>query len=113
MTSMINLPAYLSLQKHLGQDADKLSLLQATSRCSALLFCLASQTTHSGTCSELPHNSHLKTNTEFPVKKGTEVVVTCVEGYTFTSGDRVITCVQDAEFTVLGSFPSCTVGEFI
>ena len=63
-----------------------------------------------GTCSEVPLDSRMRTNTVFPVKKGTEVVVDCVEGYTLTSGERTLTCVQDAEYTVWRNFPSCTIG---
>ena len=48
----------------------------------------------------------------FPVQKGTEVVVDCVEGYTLTSGERTLTCVQDAEYTVWRNFPSCTIGRW-
>ena len=51
------------------------------------------------------------TNSVFPMKKGTELVVNCEEGYTLTSGDRLITCQQDAEYTSPGSLPVCTIGE--
>ena len=51
------------------------------------------------------------TNSIFPMKKGTELVVNCVEGYTLTSGDRLITCQQDAEYTSPGALPVCTIGE--
>ena len=42
--------------------------------------------------------------------KGTELMVACKKGYTFTSGERVLTCVQDAEYTVWRNFPTCTIG---
>ena len=65
-----------------------------------------------GTCSELPPGSNVKTASDsvFPVKQGTEVVVVCVEGHTLAYGDTVITCVQDAEYKVWGREPSCTIG---
>ncbi|KAL5259814.1 hypothetical protein ACHWQZ_G010058 [Mnemiopsis leidyi] len=62
-----------------------------------------------GTCTELPQESHLWTDSVLPVKKGTVLVVDCVRGYTLTAGERVLTCVQDAEYTVWRHFPSCTV----
>ena len=65
---------------------------------------------YSGTCTELPQGKRLWTDTKFPVKKGTELVVACEKGYTFSSGDRTLTCVQDAEYEYLGQFPSCTIG---
>ena len=64
----------------------------------------------SGTCTELPIGKNLKTNTVFPVKKGTEVIVNCIEGFTLASGDRSITCVQDADFTSSKELPTCIIG---
>ena len=49
------------------------------------------------------------TTTEFPVLKGTLVYVGCEQGYSFTSGDRVMTCKQDAEYTFTRE-PVCSVG---
>ena len=45
-----------------------------------------------GTCMELPIGAHLKTDSLFPMKRGAEIFVNCVEGFTFSSGDRMITC---------------------
>ena len=65
-----------------------------------------------GTCNELPQESNLWTDSVLPVKKGTVLVVDCVKGYTLAYGERVLTCVQDSEYTVWRQFPSCTVGRF-
>ena len=63
-----------------------------------------------GTCSELPIGGNLITDLEFPVKQGTEVFVNCAEGYTLTSGDRTITCVQDANYISQRHLPTCIIG---
>ena len=63
-----------------------------------------------GTCSELPIGRDLKTSTVFPIKQGSEVIVKCAEGFTFTSGDKIITCVEDAEYTSPRQLPSCMIG---
>ena len=65
-----------------------------------------------GTCAGLPEERHLKTDSVYPVKKGTEVFVDCVEGFTLSSGDRLITCVQDTEYTSSRQLPTCTIGEW-
>ncbi|XP_063688341.1 sushi, von Willebrand factor type A, EGF and pentraxin domain-containing protein 1-like [Bolinopsis microptera] len=62
-----------------------------------------------GTCTELPIGGHLKTDSVFPVKKGAEIFVNCVEGFTLTSGDRTITCVQDADYTSSTQLPTCII----
>ena len=69
--------------------------------------------TFPGTCTELPAGLHLKTHSVFPVKKGDMVFVSCVEGFTLTSGDRMITCVQDAHYTSSGQLPTCIISEWI
>ena len=63
-----------------------------------------------GTCTELPIGEHLKTDSVFPVKKGAEIFVNCVEGFTLTSGDRMITCVQDADYISSRQLPTCIIG---
>ena len=67
--------------------------------------------TLTGTCSELPIGKSLQTETQFPIKKGSEVFVDCSTGFTLTSGDRTITCVKDAEYTSNNRLPSCTIGK--
>ena len=42
------------------------------------------------------------------MKKGTPVDVSCVTGFSLT-GDRTITCVQDADFNSPQNFPSCSI----
>ena len=64
-----------------------------------------------GTCTELPIGEHLKTDSVFPVKKGAEIFVNCVEGFTLTSGDRMITCDQDADYISSHKLPTCIIGE--
>ena len=64
-----------------------------------------------GTCSELPIGGHLKTDSVFPVKKGAEIFVDCVDGFTFVSGDRLITCVQDANYISPRKLPTCIIGK--
>ncbi|XP_063684353.1 sushi, von Willebrand factor type A, EGF and pentraxin domain-containing protein 1-like [Bolinopsis microptera] len=59
------------------------------------------------TCTELPIGRHLKTDSVFPVKKGAEIFVNCVEGFILTSGDRTITCVQDAYYISSSQLPTC------
>ena len=51
----------------------------------------------------------MKTDSDFPVKKGSEVFVSCVEGFTLTPGDMTITCVQDAHYT-FRDLQICTIG---
>ena len=60
---------------------------------------------------KLPAGRNLKTDSTFPVKKGTAVFVDCVEGFTLTSGDRMITCVQDSEYTSTKQLPTCIIGQ--
>ena len=38
--------------------------------------------------------------------------VKCEEGYTITSGDREITCVEGESFTSPWKLPGCVVGKF-
>ena len=64
-----------------------------------------------GTCTELPQDSQLWTDTTLPVKKGTAIVVACERGYALAFGDRTLTCVQDAEYIVWGRFPTCAIGK--
>ena len=64
-----------------------------------------------GTCTELPIGGHLKTDSVFPVKKGAKIFVNCVEGFTLTSGDRTITCVQDADYISSNQLPTCIIGK--
>ena len=64
-----------------------------------------------GTCMTLPAGRHLKTDSKFPVKKGAAVFVNCVDGFTFTSGDMTITCVQDSEYTSPKQLPTCIIGQ--
>ena len=59
---------------------------------------------------ELPVGRKLKTDTVFPVKKGAEVFVNCVDGFTLAAGDRMITCVQDAVYISPRELPSCLIG---
>ena len=66
--------------------------------------------TYQGTCSELPIGGHLRTDAVFPVKEGAEVYVNCVDGYTLVSGDRIITCVQDAHYISPKQLPTCIIG---
>ena len=66
-----------------------------------------------GTCTELPQGGNLITDSVFPVKKGTDVFVNCVEGFTLTSGDRTITCLQDADYTAARKLPTCSIGMFL
>lgn len=63
-----------------------------------------------GTCSELPTGRHLITDSVFPVRRGVEVFVNCVAGFTLTGGDRMITCVQDSEYTSSTKLPECSIG---
>ena len=58
----------------------------------------------------VPTGRHLKTDSTFPVKKGTEVFVDCVEGFTLTSGDRMLTCIQDSEYISQKQLPTCIIG---
>ena len=60
---------------------------------------------------KLPTAKHLKTDSTFPVKKGTAFSVDCMEGFTFTAGDRTITCVQDSEYTSSKEQPTCIIGQ--
>ncbi|KAL5266359.1 hypothetical protein ACHWQZ_G003697 [Mnemiopsis leidyi] len=62
-----------------------------------------------GTCSGLPVN--LYTDTPLPIPRGVVVVVKCVPGFTLTSGDRRITCLQDDEFSAERGLPVCSVEE--
>ena len=59
----------------------------------------------------LPVARHLKTDSIFPVKKGAAVFVDCEEGFTLTSGDRMITCEQDSEYTSPEQLPTCIIGQ--
>ncbi|KAL5260150.1 hypothetical protein ACHWQZ_G010311 [Mnemiopsis leidyi] len=61
-----------------------------------------------GTCSELPIGKNLITDSTFPVIKGSLVYLGCQSGYTFTSGDRVITCAQDSEYS-FSEEPVCSI----
>ena len=63
-----------------------------------------------GTCAELPIGGHLLTDSVFPVRKGAEVFVNCIAGFTLTSGDRMITCVQDAHYSSKKNLPVCAIG---
>ena len=65
-----------------------------------------------GTCTELPQGGNLITDSVFPVKKGTDVFVNCVEGFTLTSGDRTLTCLQDSDYTASRKLPTCSIGMF-
>ena len=65
-----------------------------------------------GTCTELPIGAHLITDAVFPVKQGSEVFVNCEAGYTLTSGDRMITCVQDHVYESPRVLPTCIIGKF-
>ena len=60
---------------------------------------------------ELPIGEHLKTDSVFPMKRGAEIFVNCVEGFTFSSGDRMITCDQDADYISSHQLPTCIIGE--
>ena len=51
----------------------------------------------------------MKTDSVYPVKKGAEVFVSCVEGFTLTPGDMTITCVQDTHYT-FRDLQICTIG---
>jgi len=55
-------------------------------------------------------SGNLATDSLFPVKKGAEVFVSCVEGFTLTSGNRMITCVHDADYISSGQLPTCIIG---
>ena len=55
---------------------------------------------------------HLITDSVFPVRRGVEVFVDCVEGFTLTSGDRMITCVQDSHFISPRQLPDCHIGRW-
>ena len=63
-------------------------------------------------CRGLPEESHLQTDTKFPVEADTEVSVKCEEGFTITSGDREITCVEGEIFTSPWKLPGCLIGKF-
>ncbi|KAL5272348.1 hypothetical protein ACHWQZ_G000534 [Mnemiopsis leidyi] len=60
-------------------------------------------------CTELPANRELETDTTFPVRQGEEIVVRCKTGYTFTSGDRALTCETDDQYTFQDSLPVCSI----
>ena len=81
-------------------------LIKLLCRCGGLVNIL----TYQGTCSELPIGGHLRTDAVFPVKEGAEVYVNCVDGYTLASGDRMITCVQDAHYISPKQLPTCIIG---
>lgn len=66
----------------------------------------------SGTCNELPVGRDLVTQTKFPLTKGTVVSVSCKPGFSLI-GDRVITCLGDAEFTFSLSLPQCLRGKIV
>ena len=51
------------------------------------------------------------TDSVFPVDQGEKVFVDCVDGFTLTSGDRLITCVQDAEYISPRKLPTCIIGK--
>ena len=53
------------------------------------------------------------TDSVFPVDQGEKVFVDCVDGFTLTSGDRLITCVQDAEYVSPRKLPTCIIGKKI
>lgn len=65
-----------------------------------------------GTCTELPIQRNLITDSIFPLRKGAEVFVDCAEGFTLTSGDRMITCEQDSEFSTTRELPTCNKGRW-
>ena len=48
----------------------------------------------------------MKTKTTFPVTEGTEVSLTCKDGYEL-SGDKTVTCVKDTEFK-FDEEPTCS-----
>ena len=61
-----------------------------------------------GTCAEVPLDSNLYSASQFPVDAGTTVDVNCVAGHSL-AGDRTITCIQDADYSSTGNFPSCII----
>ncbi|XP_063677750.1 sushi, von Willebrand factor type A, EGF and pentraxin domain-containing protein 1-like [Bolinopsis microptera] len=62
-----------------------------------------------GKCTELPPNCYLATNSIFPVPAGTQIMVMCETGTTHTSGDSVVTCVTDDQYTFQQSMPTCSI----
>ena len=56
-------------------------------------------------------DKHLVTDALFPVTSGTLVYLGCEEGFHFTSGSSVITCVEDRQYNYT-STPVCSIGTY-